>query len=54
MNEYRLTRNEPYINPNCFGHTNLAARSGYYFKADSEQDAIAQMEVQFPLVDYNR
>lgn len=48
MNEYRCTRNEPYINPNCFGHTNLASRSGYYLKAESEQGANALMEAQFP------
>jgi hypothetical protein len=48
MNEYRLTRNEPYLNPNCFGHTDLEARSGYYIKAESEEDAIAQMTQMFP------
>lgn len=48
MNEYRCTRNQPYLNPKCFGHTDLEARQGYYLKAESEEDAIALMEQQFP------
>lgn len=48
MNEYRLTRNEPYLNPKCFGHTDLEARQGYYIKASCEEEAIALMLTQFP------
>jgi hypothetical protein len=48
MNEYRLTRNEPYLNPKCFGHTDLEARQGYYLKAETETNAIAQMSQMFP------
>jgi hypothetical protein len=48
MNEYRCTRNYPYRHPDCFGHTNLSARQGYYLKAQSEPEAIAMMEREFP------
>jgi len=42
MKEYRLTRNEPYLNPNCFGHTDLEVQSSYYIKAECEEEAIAR------------
>jgi hypothetical protein len=48
MNEYRCTRNQPYLDPRCFGHTDLETRQGYYIKAESEQDAIAQMTELYP------
>jgi hypothetical protein len=48
MNEYRLTRNEPFLNPNCFGHTDLEVKSGYYIKASCEEEAIALMQEMFP------
>lgn len=48
MNEYRCTSNAPYSNPKCFGYTDLAARQGYYIKAESEQEAIALMQQEFP------
>ncbi len=47
-NEYRCTRNQPYLNLNCFGYTDLESRQGYYIKAESEQDAIAQMAQLYP------
>lgn len=51
MNEYRCTRNQPYLNPNCFGHTDLDARQGYYINAGSEQAAIAFMAQLYPTDD---
>jgi len=48
MNEYRCTRNSPYSNPKCFGHTDLEARQGYYFKAESEDETLVMMSKQFP------
>jgi len=42
MNEYRLTRNEPFLNPNCFGHTDLEVQSGYYMA--EREEAIALMQ----------
>lgn len=49
MNEYRCTRNEPYLNPNCFGHTDLEARQGFYIKADSEQVPLHKWLSYFPM-----
>ncbi len=43
MNEYRCTRNAPHTNPRWYGHTDLSAHKGYYIKAQSEQDALAQL-----------
>ncbi len=48
MNEYRCTRNAPYTSPRCYGHTDLSEREGHYIKAESEQDAIAQMSKLYP------
>lgn len=51
MNQYRCTRNQPYVNPKCFGHTNLEARQGFYIKAETEEEAIALMQQEFPYDD---
>jgi hypothetical protein len=48
MNTYLCTRNAPYINPNCLGHTDLEARQGYYIDAKSESAARALMQEHFP------
>ena len=48
MNEYRLTRNHPYRNPNCFGFADLSARQGFYITADSAVEAEAIMSLDFP------
>lgn len=48
MNTYHCTRNQPYQNPICRGHTDLEARSGFYITADSEQEAITQMAQLYP------
>jgi len=46
--EYRCTRNEPYVNPNCLGYADLGVRQGYYIKASCCEDAIAIMRERFP------
>lgn len=51
MHEFRCTRNKPFQNPKCFGHTDLEARQGYYLKAANEQDALAQMAILYPTDD---
>lgn len=48
MNEYRLTRNRPYMGTNCPGKTNRSARQGYYITAESKEAALAQMAKDFP------
>jgi hypothetical protein len=48
MKEYRCTRNQPYLDPKCFGFADMAARQGYYLKAESENEALAQMAQLFP------
>ncbi len=48
MDTYLCTRNQPYTNPNCLGHTDLKARQGYYVTAESLCDALALMQEHFP------
>jgi len=44
--ERPATRNEPFLNPNCFGHTDGGQE--YYIKASCEEEAIALMQEMFP------
>jgi len=45
--EYRCTRNEPYMH-NCLGRDDIRVRQGYYVHADSEEEALRQMALDFP------
>jgi gluconate kinase len=47
MRMYRCTRNKPYSD-DVPGATRTSARQGHYIKANSVEEAIAQMEKQFP------
>lgn len=48
MFEFRLTRIEIYNDPNCSGHNNVNARQGHYIRAESEEEARAQMAKWIP------
>lgn len=48
MPKYRCTRAVPYTNPACAGHKDLSARQGYYVTADTDVDARAAMDREFP------
>jgi hypothetical protein len=47
MNEYRLTRNRPYMDTNCPGKDDRRSRQGYYITAPTREDALRQMAEQF-------
>jgi hypothetical protein len=47
MNEYRCTRNSPYMHE-CFGKNDTGARQGYYIVASSEQEALKVMADEHP------
>ena len=46
LKEYRL--NSSYSNQNRKGHNDLTARHGYYLRANSPEEALAQMCSSFP------
>lgn len=47
MYEYRCTRNQPYRNPNCLGHTDTEARQSYYVMSENIAEAIDEMQQRF-------
>lgn len=47
LNQYRCTRNEPYMG-NCPGNTDITARQGYYITAATERDAKTTLKALFP------
>ncbi len=46
--EYRCTINGVYDNPGCQGHNDLEAREGYYHVAYHPQEALEQMQQDYP------
>jgi hypothetical protein len=48
MNEYRVTRRQPYMSPNCPGHADVSARQGYYIDAPNAEEARKEMAKRFP------
>jgi len=46
--EFRCTRNAPYTEPGCPGHTALKARQGHYIVAYSHEEALRVMAERFP------
>jgi len=48
LKEYRCTRNDPYSDPKCLGHSDLTSRQGHYIEGLDESDALAQMKKRFP------
>jgi len=49
LNEYRCTRNSPYIMHSCPGRNDPTARDGYYIVARSPEEAMEKMAEKFPL-----
>lgn len=47
LNEYRCTRNSPYMHK-CMGHDNLSARQGHYVNCYTEEQALEIMGMDFP------
>lgn len=47
LNEYRCTRNSPYMHE-CIGKRDLGARQGHYITATSETEAHLKMAEEFP------
>lgn len=47
-NEYRITRNRSYSDPNCFGFKDLSARNGHYIVATCEIEARMIMNDRYP------
>lgn len=48
MKMYRCTRNKPYIKEEVPGTTKTKARQGHFVKADSVEEALAEMAKKFP------
>ena len=47
MNEYRLTRNRPYMGTDCPGKNDRTARQGYYITAPTREEALVKMAQRF-------
>lgn len=47
MNEYRMTRSEPYQHE-CMGRDDLSVRQGHYIQAETEAEAMNKMKSHFP------
>lgn len=47
VNEYRCTRNSPYMH-DCIGRDDLGARQGHYVEATSELEAMEVMAKDYP------
>lgn len=48
MNEYRVTRIKPHLDPACAGYRDTSARQGYYIQANSHEEALRLMANRFP------
>lgn len=48
MNQYRCTRNAPYVAVDCPGRKDPKARQGHYIRAENTEEALKIMTLTFP------